>query len=165
MNIIKLKYCNLVDIKTNIQFYDNGMWGSYHETNVINEVSFVFDNGVKFICNLFDVDFAKFLDFFYKKDFSETITFDFICNFIKAVPISYKGSGYNLNRKEIIDCYVEEGDNEYMVFMRDYIHTDKFYFAQIDKKTFDDLNGYLLDDRKKAIETIISKASSVDGVE
>ena len=162
MNIVNLKYCNLIDIKTNIQFYDNGMWGSYHETNVINEVSFIFDNGVKFICNLFEVDLAKFLDFFYKEDFSETITFDFICNFIKAVPISYKGSGYNLNWKGIINCYVEEGDNEYMVFMRDHFDDNKLYFTQTDKKTFDDLNGNLLEDRKKAVETIISKASPID---
>ena len=66
MNIINLKDCNLVDIETNIQLYDNGKWGSYHETNVTKEVSFIFDNGEKFVCNLFEVDLARFLDFFYR---------------------------------------------------------------------------------------------------
>lgn len=160
MNIIKLKDCNLIDIKTNIQFYDNGMSGSYHDTETINEITFIFDTGYRFVGNLFEVNFAKFLDFFYNKDFSKITALHFICMFMRSNPISWKGRGYSYGVREFLDCYAVKDDN-YIVFSRFSMDYKDLNLSEIDKKTFDDFNGYKLEDRKRAFKYIVDNSLSV----
>lgn len=88
-NIIKLKDTNIIGIYTD-NSVDTEYGGCSCEYDIcISVISFTFENGERFSAEVTDVDFCKFVEFFYGKDYSHTGYKEFCNEFIKYFDVSH----------------------------------------------------------------------------
>lgn len=117
--IIELKDTKLIEIGTEQHIYDNDCSGSYHERYIISTISFGFEDGSYFEATLSKIDLARFLDFFYQKDFSRTTKYEFLCEFIcQPYVIDRRWISY-LKHYTILNCFYRHENSintEYDIF-------------------------------------------------
>ena len=162
--IIKFKDDELIDIVTDHEWWDNNATGSYHDCGIISTLYFGFKSGAEFNATLYELDFAKFLDIFYGRDFSNTTVIEFLNELIS--------SGYFVQVLAVKDswtymfnAYFNFGglDKSMIWFKR--IYRTKYYSAEIARKDcnyiFEDAT-YISERRREIINDCMDKAELIE---
>ena len=165
--IIKFKDDELIDIVTNQEWWDNNADGSYHDCGIISTLYFCFKSGAEFNATLYELDFAKFLDIFYGRDFSDVTVIEFLNElissgyFIQTLFIRYS------SWTDMFNAYFNFGgsDKSMIWFKRRY--QAKYYSAITSRKNcnyiFDD-STYISDSRREIINDCMKKAELIESI-
>jgi hypothetical protein len=164
--IIEFKDDKLIDIVTDQEWWDNNATGSYHDCGIISTLYFGFESGAKFNATLYELDFARFLDIFYGRDFSNTTVIEFLNEFIS--------NGYLVQVLNAIvswtymfNAYFNFGGSDKSIIWFKQIYHQKYYSAEISRKDcdyiFNDVE-YVSDKRREIINDCLGKAELIESI-
>lgn len=168
--IIKFKDDELIDIVTDQEWWDNNATGSYHDCGIISTLYFGFKSGAEFNATLYELNFAKFLDIFYGRDFSNVTVIEFLNELIS--------NGYLvkvLNVRDswtyMFDAYFNFGGSyKSMIWFKRMYH-QKYYSVILSREDcnciFDDATYnviYVSDRRREIINDCMKKAELIESI-
>ena len=164
--IIKFKDDELIDIVTDQEWWDNNATGSYHDCGIISTLYFGFKSGAEFNATLYELDFARFLDIFYGRDFSNTTVIEFLNELIS--------NGYFVQALHVRDswnymfnAYFNFGGSDKSIIWFKLMYHPKYYSAEITRKEcnyiFNDRN-YDPEKRRQMIRSCIVRAEIIDSI-
>lgn len=168
--IIEFKDDKLIDIVTDQEWWDNNATGSYHDCGIISTLYFGFNSGAEFNATLYELDFARFLDIFYGRDFSNTTVIEFLNELIST--------GYFIQTLFIRDSWTDMfnayfnfgGSDKSMIWFKKRYQA-KYYSAISSRKDcyyiFDDTAynaTYVSDRRIEIINNCMEKAELIESI-
>lgn len=168
--IIKFKDDELIDIVTDQEWWDNNADGSYHDCGIISTLYFGFKSGAEFNATLYELNFAKFLDIFYGRDFSNVTVVEFLNELIS--------NGYLVQVLGVRDSWTYmfnayfnfcESDKSMIWFKR--MYHQKYYSVILSREDcnniFDDATYnaiYASDRRSEIINDCMKKAELIESI-
>ena len=165
--IIKFKDDELIDIVTDQEWWDNNATGSYHDCGIISTLYFGFKSGAEFNATLYELDFARFLDIFYGRDFSNVTVIEFLNELI--------ANGYFVESlymrdywKDMFNAHFNFGDSANSMIWFKNRFSRKYYSTITSRKDceyiFSDISYYLSDRQREIINDCMSKAKLIESI-
>lgn len=165
--IIKFKDDELIDIVTDQEWWDNNATGSYHDCGIISTLYFGFKSGAEFNATLYELDFAKFLDIFYGRDFSNITVIEFLNELIsKGYFIQTIFNRYSWT--DMFNAYFNFGESDKSMIWFKRRYEVKYYSAIVSRKDcdyiFNDISYYMCDKRREIIGDSMEKAELIESI-
>ena len=164
--IIEFKDDELIDIVTDQEWWDNNATGSYHDCGIISTLYFGFESGAEFNATLYELDFAKFLDIFYGRDFSNITVIEFLNELISnghlVQVLSVRDSWTYM-----FDAYFNFGGSDKSIIWFKRMYSQKYYSVEITREDcnyiFNDAT-YINDRRREIINDCMLKAELIESI-
>lgn len=164
--IIKFKDDELIDIVTDQEWWDNNADGSYHDCGIISTLYFGFKSGAEFNATLYELDFAKFLDIFYGRDFSNVTVIEFLNELISngylVQVLDVRGSWTYM-----FNAYFNFGESDKSMIWFKRIYQTKYYSVIASRKDCDYIfndSTYISDRRREIINDYMEKAELIESI-